>query len=150
MDTIDLKLLHALAGDGRRTYAELAADVGLSGPSTAERVRRLEEAGAITGYAALIDPASLGLDLTAFVAVSLDHPRFRCGFLEAVGDFEGVLECHHTAGDEDYLLKVRCRGTSGLEALVSEGIKQVPGVARTCTTVVLSTAMERPFVPEVG
>jgi Lrp/AsnC family leucine-responsive transcriptional regulator len=150
VDTIDRKLLHALAGDGRRTYAELAADVGLSGPSTAERVRRLEEAGAITGYAALIDPASLGLDLTAFVAVSLGHPRFRSGFLEAVWDLEGILECHHTAGDEDYLLKVRCRGTGGLEALVSEGIKQVPGVARTRTTVVLSTPMERPFVPEVG
>jgi Lrp/AsnC family leucine-responsive transcriptional regulator len=105
------------------------------------------DSGVLRGYRAEIDPEAYGLDLTAFVAVSLEHPRFREGFIEAIGALAGVLECHHTAGDEDYLLKVRCAGTRGLESLVSGGIKSIDGVGRTRTTVVLSSPLERAFSP---
>jgi len=147
MDSIDLTLLRTLAIDGRATFAELAEQVGLSGPSTAERVRRLEERGDISGYSAVIDPGALGLDLTAFVAVSLTEPGARDAFLAEVALLPGVVECHHTAGDDDYLLKARCSGTKGLERLVSEGLKSIAGVARTRTTVVLSSPLERALVP---
>ena len=147
MDAIDLEILHALAISGRMTFAELADKIGLSGPSTADRVRRLEERGAIQGYRALIDPEAVGLDLTAFVAVSLEAPSYRDRFLDALRSMPAVLECHHVAGDDDYLLKVRTAGTRGLETFVSEQLKGIAGVARTRTTIALSSPVERVFVP---
>lgn len=148
MDAIDFELLSALVADARTTYSDLSARVGLSGPSTADRVRKLEDRGAIAGYHASLDGPTLGLDLGAFISVSLTGPEHREHFLGAVESIPQVLECHHVAGDDDYLLKVRVAGTKGLEELVSEGLKAVPGISRTRTTVVLSTRFERPLGPE--
>lgn len=150
MDDIDLALLDLLSRDGRATFSELADHVGLSGPSTADRVRRLEERGAIRGYAALIDPDALGLGMTAFVAVTLAGADARSGFLDKVATWPQVVECHHVAGDDDYLVKVFVDGTRGLEAFVTDQVKALPGIARTRTTVVLSTALTRPLSPGPG
>lgn len=147
MDATDLRILALLAANARMTFSELAEKISLSGPSTADRVRRLEERGAITGYAATIAPDSLGLELTAFVAVSLVGSGSREGFLSGIAALAQVVECHHVAGDDDYLLKVHVAGTRGLEELVSDGLKALPGVARTRTTVVLSTPLVRPLAP---
>lgn len=133
--------------DGRVSWADLGAELGMSAGSAAERVRRLERDGVITGYAALVDPVAVGADLTAFVALTLEGPHARAAFLEAAAGLDEVAEIHHVAGDDDYLLKVRCAGTRGLEALVSDGLKALPGVARTRTTVVLSTVKESVVVP---
>lgn len=149
MDRIDRSLAHTLALNARASFADLAQLVGLSSPSTAERVRRLEERGVVRSFHAAVDPHAFGRDLVAFVSVSLEHPRFRESFLTAIGGMRDVLECHHTAGDDDYVLKVVCAGTAGLETLVSEGLKSVDGVSRTRTTIVLSTPLDRPFVPPV-
>lgn len=148
MDPIDLTIVATLARDGRATFSDLAEKVGLSGPSTGERVRRLEERVTIRGYHADVDPGAFGLDLTAFIAVTLVSPADRAAFLALVAHEPAVLECHHVAGDDDYLLKVVCAGTSGLEAFVSERLKSLPGVARTRTTVVLSSAIERTYMPD--
>ena len=147
MDATDLDILRMLAANGRATFAELAEKIGLSGPSTADRVRRLEERGAIRGYSADVNPEQLGLDLTAFVAVTLAEPGCREAFLCALEAIPAVLECHHVAGDDDYLIKVRTTGTRGLETFVSDRLKGIPGVARTRTTIVLSSPFERAFVP---
>ncbi|MCE5192244.1 MAG: Lrp/AsnC family transcriptional regulator [Actinomycetia bacterium] len=147
MDAIDLTILGILAGDARTTYSDIAEQVGLSGPSTADRVRRLEERRVIRGYHAEIAPDALGLDLTAFVEVTLEAPGHRDVFLSGISADARVVECHHVAGDHDYLLKVRCAGTAGLESFVSDVIKVIDGVARTCTTIVLSSAFERALSP---
>jgi len=147
VDAIDLKILALLAENARITFSELAEQIGLSGPSTADRVRRLEERGAIRGYAARIDPDALGLGLTALIAVTLRRPDDRDGFLIGIAVLPEVVECHHVAGDDDYVLKVHVDGTRGLEAFVSEGLKALSGVARTRTTVVLSTPLDRPLAP---
>jgi len=147
MDTVDREILTALMEDGRMTWAELSERTGLSAPSVAERVHRLEGRGVIRGYAALVNGSQVGAHMTAFVAVSLSSPTARDGFLRAVRETSEIQECHHTAGDDDYLLKVRCGGTAELEYLVSDLLKGVPGVARTRTTVVLSTVKESVVVP---
>ena len=147
MDTLDYAALSRLMWDGRVSWSDLGADLGLAATSAAERVRKLEREGVITGYAALVDPVALGADLTAFVAVTLAGGSARAAFLEAASGLDEVAEIHHVAGDDDYLLKVRCAGTRGLEDLVSEGLKSLPGVARTRTTVVLSTVKESVIVP---
>lgn len=145
MDATDLEILDALTADGRMTFSDLAERIGLSGPSTADRVRRLEAEGAIRGYAAILAPEATGADLAAFVSVTLESPRARDGFLTAMGEVPAVLEVHHVAGDDDFVLKVRCASTRDLESVISNRIKGVDGVARTRTTVVLSTVFERPL-----
>src|SRR5450432_806250 len=112
---LEYKALKRLMVQGRATWAELAEDMGLSAPAAAERVRKLEQQMVIKGWAALVDPAAVGYPMTAFIAVTLDRPKHRAGFLTAVGEMQAVVECHHVAGDGDYLLKVRCRGTADLD-----------------------------------
>ncbi len=147
MDALDKKALMFLMQQGRATWAELGQLLGLSAPSAADRVRKLEEQGVISGYAALLDPASVGYPLTAFISVSLGNSRKRAAFLHAIGKMEQVCECHHIAGDEDYLLKVRCRTTRDLDRLLSKELKDKLGVTRTRTTVVLATAKEIVHLP---
>ena len=147
MDTLDSKALSFLMQDGRATWAELGALLGLSAPSAADRVRKLQERGVIRGYAALVDAASVGHPLTAYVSVSLASHRNRAAFLRAIDKMDQVCECHHVAGDDDYLLKVRCRGTQDLDNLLARELKDKLGVARTRTTIVLSTAKESVRVP---
>lgn len=147
MDAIDITLLSALMADGRASWADLAEIVGLSAPAVAERVRRLEDRGVITGYAALVDGEGVGVHLTSFVAVTLSGPYAREGFLRLVHETVEIQECHHTAGEDDYILKVRCGGTNDLEHLLNDVLKGSPGVARTRTTVALSTVKDSAVVP---
>jgi Lrp/AsnC family leucine-responsive transcriptional regulator len=144
---LDVKALKLLMRNGRATWAELGQLLGLSAPSAADRVRKLEQRGVIRGYAALVDPASAGHPLTAYVSVSLASHRDRAAFLRAIAKMENVAECHHVAGDDDYLLKVRCRGTEDLDHLLAKELKDKLRVARTRTTIVLSTAKESVRVP---
>ncbi|MGD1859282.1 MAG: Lrp/AsnC family transcriptional regulator [Leptolyngbyaceae cyanobacterium] len=141
-DALDLKVLSHLGRQARMTWAELAAQLGLSAPAAADRVRKLEEIGVIQGYVTQIDAAQLGYDLTAFIAVTLEHPRDRDNFLAVVHTTPTIQECHHVTGEGDYLLKVRTRGTRGLEQLITAQLKEIPGVVQTRTTIVLSTVKE--------
>ena len=147
MDTLDRKALHLLMRQGRATWAELGQLLGLSAPSAADRVRKLEEAQVITGYAALLDPTAVGYPLTAFIFVTLANSRNRAAFLRAIAKMEQVSECHHIAGDDDYLLKVRCRTTANLDQLLAKELKDKLGVARSRTTIVLATAKESVQIP---
>ncbi|NER85068.1 MAG: Lrp/AsnC family transcriptional regulator, partial [Leptolyngbya sp. SIO1D8] len=127
--------------------SELAAHLGLSAPAAADRVRKLEERGVIQRYVTQVDPYRLGYDLTAFISVTLEYSCDRDEFLRHVHAMAEIQECHHVTGDDDYLLKVRCQGTQGLEHLITAGLKQVPGVLRTRTTIVLSTVKETIALP---
>lgn len=147
MESIDLKALRHLMQQGRSTWAELATVLGLSAPAAAERVRRLEERGAIKGYTALVDPAAVGCDLGAFILVSLDRSEHRAAFLARVKELSQVQECHHVAGEGDFLLKVRCSGTRELEHIITDEFKALAGVIQTRTTIVLSTVKETPILP---
>ena len=147
IDPTDLQIIGLLAVDGRMTFADLAQRVGLTGPSVAERVRRLEAQGVIRDVVARLDPAALGLGLTAFISVSLTASAGTATFLAAVDALPEIVECHHTAGEDDYLLKVHVAGTRGLEHLITHGLKSIPGVSSTRTTVVLSSPCERVVRP---
>lgn len=147
INTNDLKIVDRLMKNARATWAELGGLIGLSGPAAAERVHKLEESNVIRGYSVLVDPEAVGFGLAAFIAVTLAVPANRSAFLSQLAEMPEVLECHHVAGDEDYLLKVRCRSTSHLETVISEKIKGIPGVMRTKTTIVLSTVKESIQLP---
>lgn len=142
MDWIDHRLVQALQGDGRATQLELSKQVKLSQPATAERIRKLEEAGVITGYTARVDASKLGKDVTAFVGVSIEHPKYFEQFTKKVLNLDEVLECHRVAGADSYLLKVKTATTGTLDALLVETLRTIPGVTRTHTTIVLSSVKE--------
>jgi len=107
-----------------------------------ERVKKLEAAGVITGYRAVLDGRRLGLDITAFIGVIISHPNLIGGFERQVVAVRDVLECHHVTGEYTLLLKVKTLNTSSLERLISQ-IRSLDGVSRTETLVVLSTHTER-------
>lgn len=147
LDRSDFEILRRLSLEARASWAELGALIGMTGPAAAERVRKLEERGVLRGFRAELDAPALGYGLLAFVAVTLERPQHRKAFLAHVAALVEVQECHHVAGDDDYLLKVRCRDTADLERVVGEEIKGIAGVARTRTTIVLSSAKETFAVP---
>lgn len=143
----DYKIIQQLMAQGRITWSDLAGILELSAPAAADRVRRLEEKGVIQGYKAQINPESIGCHLTAFIAVTLEHPRHRAAFLQTVQDLSQIQDCHHVTGDDDYLLKIRCRHTKDLEHLITHKLKTLPGILRTRTTIVLSTLKETSDLP---
>jgi Lrp/AsnC family leucine-responsive transcriptional regulator len=149
MDTIDISVLTTLQTNAREPWARLAEQVGLTGPAIGERVRRLEEQGVIRGYAALLAPEAVGFPLTAFVSVTLGGPEHRRSFLDRVARLPEIQECHHITGDDDYLLKLRCRGAADLDRLLTEELKGGPGVVRTRTQVALRSEKESVALPPI-
>ena len=129
------------------TWAELGELLELSAPAAAERVHRLVDRGTIRGFTALADPESAGFPVLAYVFVTLESQSRRADFLAAVETHGMILECHHVAGEDDYLLKIRCPSLKQLDRLLSEDLKTQMGVARTRTTIILGTAKETPKLP---
>jgi Lrp/AsnC family leucine-responsive transcriptional regulator len=151
LDAIDRALLEALQDDCKASLGKLGELVGLSPPSVMERVRKLEASGVITGYHAAVDAKRVGLDITAFVGVSINYPKDIEAFLAQLAGRPEVQECHHVTGAATLLLKVKTRNTASLERVIS-ALRQVEGVTRTETMVVLSTATEGSHValPELA
>lgn len=147
LDDTDYKIIKKLMEQARTTWAELGSLLGLSSPGAAERVRRLEEKGVIKGYSALVEPELVDCGVTAFITVYLASPLDRSLFLGKVQSTAAIQECHHLAGDGDYLLKVRCSSLRELEYIVSQELKGMSGVVKTITTVILSTLKETPVLP---
>lgn len=149
LDAMDQQILQILQSDGRITNAELAQRIGLTPGPTLSRVNKLEASGYIHGYVALLDRTKMGLPITAFVSVILTshNKSISEAFLKAVKDMPEVLECHHIAGDEDYLLKVVAESPADYERFVLEGLTSVDQVQRVKTTFVLSTPKSLTAVP---
>lgn len=147
LDALDRHVLRLLAEDGRRSYTDLAKETGLSTSAVHQRVRRLEQRGAITGYSASLDPVQVGLPLTAFVSITPTDPAAPDDYPERLRHLTAVEACHSVAGDESYILKVRVALPADLETLLRE-IRAAASVS-TRTTVVLSTAWEGRIPPPV-
>jgi len=141
LDSIDRHILAVLQENCKLPLAKIGERVGLSAPSVNERIRKLEESGVIRGYTAVLDARKLGKDITAFIGVFIEHPRLISKFERDLDRLEAVQECHHVTGQYTILLKLKADNTSRLEELIRE-IRSIEGVARTETSVVLSTYTE--------
>jgi Lrp/AsnC family transcriptional regulator, leucine-responsive regulatory protein len=140
LDQRDLRILAVLQTEARATYAEVAARVGMSASAVHERVRKLEQQGVIQGYRAAVDPAALGLSVTALIAATPLDPRQPDDLPERIAGFPEVQDCFSVAGEANYLLKVRTRTTADLEDLIRR-LRDAGGVA-TRTTIALSIPFE--------
>ena len=136
LDDTDRGILRELQEDGRISYTELGRRVALTAPAVADRVRRLEEAGVITGFRAEVNPAVLGYPITAFIRWTSNGPD--CARLgEVAKDVPEILECHRITGEESYMLKVATTSVGHLERLLDRLIPH----GSTITSVVLSSSV---------
>jgi len=146
LDDIDHRLLELLQNDDRVPVAELGKILGVAPSTLNDRIRRLVKLGVISGFHARVDPEKVGLDLLAYVFVGWSDPSTEQLFLEAMRNSPQVLEVHHVTGAWNYLMKVRLPTTRALEGFFAEVVKQVPGVQRTETLIVLSSPKETAFI----
>ena len=145
LDEFDRKILAILGRDGRITYTDLAAQVGLSKTPCQARVKRLVDSGLITGFRAIVDPAKVGLDHVAFTEVKLSDTREDAlrRFNQAVRQIPEVEECHMIASSFDYLLKIRTSDIRSYRAVLGERISALPHVASTSTFVAMEAVKEK-------
>lgn len=141
MDEIDRRLVDTLRSRGRETYAELARRVGLSAPAVHDRVGKLEASGVITGYHAAVDTTAVGLGVTALIGVLQAESSEQDEIAAALTALSEVESCWFVAGEESFLLLVRVPDVAALEHTIGR-LNRIHGVARTRTTVVLSTKWE--------
>ncbi|MDX1709966.1 MAG: Lrp/AsnC family transcriptional regulator [Rhodovibrionaceae bacterium] len=132
LDATDIKILRRLQRDGRISNAELADRVNLSQSACLRRVRRLEDAGVISGYVALLDPSSIGQACDVFVEITLNSQSEESleAFEEAVRACPEVMECYLMSGDADYLLRLVASGTGDYERIHKTRLSRFPGVSR--------------------
>lgn len=148
-DAIDLAILNQLQSDCEITNATLAQRVGISPPSTLERVKKLVTGGIIKRYVALIDPVMVDKSICALVHVTLrEHGERRLQeFKDAVGRFEEVQEAWHTAGEEDFILKVLVTDMTQYETFIVHKLSMAPNIGRIRTSFALSTIKDETRVP---
>lgn len=140
MEATDRRIVDLLRKDGRLSYTDLGKSLGLSTSAAHQRVRRLEERGVITGYAARVDAAKVGIPITAFISVTPVDPAAPDDVPDRLRQLPEIEACYSVAGDESYILRVRVASPGGLEDLIAR-IRAVAAVS-TRTTVVLSTPWE--------
>jgi len=152
MDQMDSRILRALQRDSSRPVAELADEVGLSASACHRRVKLLEEAGVIAGYAARLDRGRLGFPVQVFVEITLSSQSQEAltAFETAVMRFEEILECHLTTGEADYFLRVVARDVADYDNIHRNCLARLPGVARMQTVFVLRSIREFRGYPVAG
>jgi Lrp/AsnC family transcriptional regulator, leucine-responsive regulatory protein len=149
LDEIDRMLLNYLQEDARLSNAELARRVELSPPGLQKRLRKLEEAGVIEGYTALVNYEAVGYDMMCIVQVTLARhdPTAVAAFSAAVRALPEVIEGYHLTGESDYLLKVIVHNRKHLEQFILETLTPIPGMDKIRTSVVLSAIKTKTAVP---
>ena len=149
LDRIDRRILRTLQDDGRISYVDLAAKVGLSTSPCLERVKRLEKEGYIRGYAAQLEPSLLEAGLLVFVEISLNYtsPQIFEEFKRALLTLPEVLECHLVSGDYDYLIKARIANMAAYRQLLGEILQVLPAVRNSRTLVVMEEVKETGRLP---
>lgn len=146
LDSKDRQILGLVQRDAKRAQADIAKRVGLSAAAVNERLKKLEKAGVIRRYAAVVDPRALGVTITAFVEVFIEQPRFEPAFIERMLKLDEVQECHHITGEFSLLLKLRVHDMEALQQLLLKQLNALEGVRQTRTVMVLSTLKEESLV----
>lgn len=149
LDEIDRNILRILQRDGRITNSQLSKDIGLSPAPTLERVKKLEQAGYIASYHALLNKEMMGIGVTTFVQVSLkQHNKDTIEkFVDAINKLDEVVECHHSTGSCDFILKVVSKDIAGYQKLMLEEITNIETVADMQSMVILSTFKDSKAIP---
>ncbi len=149
LDAIDRKILELLQTNSNITNAQLAQEIGLSPAPTLERVKKLEIAGVIKSYHAVVDTASVGLGVSTFVMASLKgHNKENISkFMKAISEIREIVECHHVTGQADFILKIVCTDIPSYQNLMLEKVTNIEVVDNLQSMVILSTFKDSKIVP---
>jgi Lrp/AsnC family leucine-responsive transcriptional regulator len=141
LDSTDKRILNILQDNARITNVELASTVGISPPAMLERVKRLEKAGFLKKYVAVINPEKINKNIIAIISVWLSAHQLSSidSFRKQINKFEEVLECYHIAGEEDFILKIMASSIKEVELFLLQKLTKIPGVSKVNTKFVLST-----------
>jgi Lrp/AsnC family leucine-responsive transcriptional regulator len=145
LDPTDHRILGLLQANGRVSNAEVARDLDMAPSAVFERIKKLEQRGIITGYEARLAPKRIALGLLAFVFVRAEERGQTVG--EKLAELSEVQEVHQVAGEDCYLVKLRVRDTDDLARILNRGIKAIPGIVSTRTTIVLGSLKETLRLP---
>jgi Lrp/AsnC family leucine-responsive transcriptional regulator len=141
VDATDRRIVELLGDNARLSYAELARQIGLSGPAVHERVGKLESSGVIRSYRTKVDPEAVGLGVTAFIGIVHAADSEVDDLVAAMSQLDEIESCYFLAGAESFLVRVRVPTITELEQLIVR-LNRIPGVAMTRTTIALSTKWE--------
>lgn len=149
LDRIDRQILDLLQANGRMTNVDLAEHVGLTAPPCLRRVRALEEMGAIRGYHAALDPATLGYPITVFAMVSLRSQAEAdlAAFEAHIAAIPEVRECHMLNGEIDFILKIVATDLKAFQEILTSRLTTAPNVASVKTSLTIRTAKSVPGIP---
>lgn len=147
LDPTDRTILKLLQANARTSNADIARHLGMAPSAILDRIRKLERRSVIQGYVARIDPVAVGLGLTAFILVRTEERVGSAAIGQALARQPEVLEVHHVAGEDCYLVKVRVPDTGTLSRMLRERFGRLKGVRGTRTTIVLSTVKEAVALP---
>ena len=143
LDALDYKILKMLSQNARKPYLEIARACNVSGAAIHQRVKKMENAGVITGSRLLVKPEALGLNVCVFICVSLSEANAYPKVIDALRKIPEVVECHFVTGEYSLLLKVYCFDHDHLMKILIDTIQNIPGIGRTETLVSLDQAIER-------
>lgn len=143
MDGIDKEILRYLMEDARKPILQIASKIGISGAAIHQRLRKLEQAGVITGSRFIVSPKILGYSTMAFVGIYLDKASRNPEAVRELKKIPEVLECHYTTGNWSILIKLICHDNEHLMQLLNKKIQAIEGVSRTETFISLDQQIER-------
>jgi Lrp/AsnC family transcriptional regulator, leucine-responsive regulatory protein len=151
LDRTDSRILSALQADGRLSVVNLAQSIGLSPTPCARRIRQLEQEGVIEGYAAIVNPVRLGLNVQAFIQVKLQQHAddIVTAFERELAKLEEVIACYATTGESDFLVHVAVPDLETLSSVVLKKLLKIPGVRDLHSSIVLETIKRSARLPLV-
>lgn len=146
IDAIDRRILSYLINNARMPFLEIARECGISGAAIHQRVKKLEDAGIITGSRLEVDPKALGFDVCAFVGVQITQPDVTTSVIESLSAIPEVVECHFITGRNTLLVKIFCTNNEHLMHVLVNTVQHIPGVNQTETFI----SLDQPFSREVS
>ncbi|MEM0996170.1 MAG: Lrp/AsnC ligand binding domain-containing protein [Bacteroidota bacterium] len=148
IDQLDIRILNLLMQDARKPYLEIARSCGVSGATVHLRIQKLEKLGVIRGSRLIVNPASLGVGVCAFLGIYLDKNSKYHDVVKELKAIPEVVECHYTTGIYSIFAKVYCRDTQHLREVLNDKVQEIPSVMRTETLISLEEAFERQILLE--
>ena len=145
IDATDRKILSFLIKNARTPFLEIARSCGISGAAIHQRIRKLEDAGIISGSKFIVKPKAVGFDICAFVGVLLDKAHIYKNVIREIEKIPEIVECHFTTGSWALLLKIYCVDNQHLMNVLVNTLQNIQGVARTETFISLDQTIDREF-----
>lgn len=143
IDEIDQKILSFLIKNARMPFLEIARECGVSGAAIHQRVRKLENAGVITGSRLMVKPNALGLDVCVFISISISDSNKYTDVIESLKKIPEIVECHYITGKYSLLAKMYCRDNDHLMDILINNILKIPNIVATDTMISLGETIDR-------